>query len=640
MFEFFRRYNKIVLALLFLLIIPSFVLFGVERYTHGGSNGEEVATVDGQPITRPDWEAQHRRESDRIRAQMPSIDPSLLDSEAARYRTLEQMVRARVLATAAAKQNLSVSEQQLARVFSQDTALASFRDANGKFDSERFSQSTGQSPQQYEASVRAQMSTQQVLLGVSGTAFTTQAQRDATIGAFFDQREIQVARLQAADFKSKVQVSDADVDAYYKAHSAAFQAPEELSIEYLVLDLDAVKRNIAVSDADLKSYYEQNKDRLGSKEERRASHILITLPPDASADQRAKARAKAEQILGELKKNPGEFAELARKESQDPGSAESGGQLDLVTRGAMVKPFEDALFALKTNGEISDVIETQFGYHIIKLDEIKPSTVPPLEEVRAKVEDEVRAQKATQEFAKAAETFTDLIYQQPDSLKPAADKLKLKIQTATDVTRSPAPGATGVLASRNFLTALFAPDTLERKHNTEAIDVGSNQLAAGRVAQYAPARTRPLAEVKDSIRELLVNERAAALAREEGLARLKAWQADTGATKFDAPVTVSRRDPGAQPAPVIEAALRVDPGKLPSLIGVDLAAAGYAVVRVNKEVPRPASSPDVATQERAQMTQSVAAAESAAYYDLLKDRLNAKILVAQPAALTGPQSVR
>ncbi|MBT2322567.1 SurA N-terminal domain-containing protein [Variovorax paradoxus] len=629
MFDSFRKYNKVIMVLLFLLIIPSFVLFGVDRY-QGGGQGEKVARVAGADITRPEWDAQHRNEVDRIRQQAPNIEPGLLDSDAARYTTLERMVRDRVLAAAASKSNMTVSEERLSRLFAEDTGLASFRTADGKFDRERFMRATGRTPEQYEASVRADLATQQVLLGVSGTAFATPAQAAATLNAFYDRREVQVARFNPGEFASKVSVSDADLEAYYKQHVAQFQMPEQASIEFLVLDLEAAKKNIAINEADLRSYYDQNAARFGTKEERRASHILISAPASAPAAEREKARAKAQQLLAEAKKAPNTFAELARKNSQDPGSAEKGGDLDFVTRGAMVKPFEDAMFALK-KGELSDIVETEFGYHIIQLNDIKPAVVQSFEQARAAIENEVRGQQATQEFAKAAESFTDIVYQQPDSLKPAAEKLKLTIQTASNVGRTPAPGAAGALANRNFLNALFAADSLERKHNTAATEIGPNQLASGRVTQYAPARALPFEEVKDKVRAQLVSERAAALAKAEGEAKLAAWQATPANASVGAPVTVSRLETQSQPAPIIESALRADPAKLPSLVGVDLGAQGYAIVRTNKTVPRTPPAPEAAQQEIAQFAQAAAAAESAAYYDLLKSKFKAEILVPKPS---------
>ncbi|RSZ34363.1 MULTISPECIES: SurA N-terminal domain-containing protein [unclassified Variovorax] len=638
MFDTFRKYNKVVMIFLFLLIIPSFVFFGVERY-QGFGRDEKVARIEGHDITKPEWDQQHRIETDRIRQQSPNVDPTLLESDALRYATLERMLRDRVLAAAAAKANMTVSEDRLSRTFAQDPGLASFRTPDGKFDRETFQRVTGRTPEQYEASVRSDMATQQVLLGISNSAFTPPALAATTVNAFYDTREIQVARFSPESFASKVTVSDADIETYYKDHTAQFQAPEQASIEYLVLDLDAAKKNVVVNEADLKTYYEQNASRFGTKEERRASHILITAPSSMSAADREKAKAKAEQLLADVKKAPNTFAEVARKNSQDPGSAEKGGDLDFVTKGAMVKPFEDAMFALK-KGEISNVVETEFGYHIIHLTDVKPAVVPPFEQVRATIENEMRSQQATQEFAKAAETFTDAVYQSPESLKPAAEKLKLTIKTADNVARTAAPGATGPLASRNFLNALFAADSLERKQNTEAIEVGPSQLASGRVTKYTPAHPVPLADVKDKIRAQLVAERAAVLAKTEGEAKLAAWTAKADGATFGAPVTVSRRDVQSQPLPVIDAALRADPSKLPVLVGVDLGAQGYTVVRVTKVVPRTPPPAELAKQEQMQVGQSVAAAEDAAYYNMLKDRFKAEILVPKPADTLPPAASR
>ncbi|SFO78283.1 peptidyl-prolyl cis-trans isomerase D [Variovorax sp. OK605] len=630
MFDFFRKYNKIVMIFLFLLIIPSFVLFGVERY-QGSGGDEKVARIQGHDITRPEWDQQHRVETDRIRQQSPNVDPTVLDSDALRYATLERMVRDRVLAAAAAKTNMTVSEDRLARMFAQDPGLAAFRTPDGKFDRDAFMRVTGRTPEQYEASVRSDMTTQQVLLGVSGTAFTPPALASTTINAFYDSREIQVARFAPDSFASKVAVSDADIESYYKDHMAQFQAPERADIDYLVLDIEAAKKNIVLSDADLQTYYKDNTARFGTKEERRASHILINAPASMPAADREKAKAKAEQLLAEVKKAPNTFAEVARKNSDDDLTAKNGGQFDMGPKGSLVaKPLDDAVFALK-KGEISSLIETEFGFHIVQLNDIKPAQVTPFEQVRATIENEARAQQATQEFAKAAEVFTDAVYQSPDSLKPAAEKLKLTIQTAKNVARTAAPGAAGALASRNFLSALFAPDSLERKQNTEAIEVGSSQLAAGRVTQYTPAHAVPLADVKDKIRAQLVTERAAVLAKTEGEAKLAAWTAKADGATFGAPVTVSRREAQSQPLPVIDAALRADASKLPALVGVDLGAQGYVVVRVTKVVPRTPPAPELAKQEQAQVGQSIAAAEDAAYYNLLKERFKAEILVPKPA---------
>jgi peptidyl-prolyl cis-trans isomerase D len=213
-----------------------------------------------------------------------------------------------------------------------------------------------------------------------------------------------------------------------------------------------------------------------------------------------------------------------------------------------------------------------------------------------------------------------------------ADKLKLEIRTAQGVTRTPAPGATGPLANPRFLEALFAPDAVERKRNTEAVEISPNQMVSGRIVQYAPVRARPFEEVKDQVRERVVATRAAELARKEGEAKLAAWKANPAAAELPAAMPLSRQDQGKQPRPLIEAALRTDPAKLPALVGVDLGPDGYAVVRVNKLLPRDTVAPQQAQQELQQYNRAWGTAEAMAYYDALKSRFKTQINVPRPAS--------
>jgi peptidyl-prolyl cis-trans isomerase D len=542
-------------------------------------------------------------------------------------------VRDRVLAAAAAKSKLVTSDQRLARELQQNELIASLRGPDGKLDMARYRQlvsSQGMTPEMFEASVRADLSARQVLGGVGGTSLAMPGQANLSLNAFFEMREVQVARFAASDYAGRVKPTDAELEAYYKANAALFQAPEQAGIEYMVLDLDTIKKGMTVNEQDLKTYYEQNAGRLSGREERRASHILVAVPKGAPEPEREKAKARAEELLAAVRKSPGTFAEVARKNSQDPGSAANGGDLDFFGRGAMTKPFEDATFALK-KGELSGLVETEFGYHIIMVTDIKAPKQRSFEDMRPELEADLKKQQAQRKYAEAADTFSNGVYEQADSLKPVADRLKLEIRTASNVTRTPIPGASGALANPTVLTALFSPDSTQKKRNTEAVEIAPTTLVAGRVTQYTPARTLPLAEVKERVRERLVAARAAELAKKEGMEKLAAWKANPAGAGLPAAIAVSRQETQKQPQAVVEAALRADPAALPVLAGVDLGDQGYAVVKVNKVLPREAPPEDVARQERQQYAQWWASAENLAYYNLLKDRFKVEFQVRGPS---------
>ena len=639
MFDFIRKHTKITMGLLFLLIVPSFVLFGLDGYSQSQDKSPTVAKVDGQAILQTEWDKAHQREVDRIKASMPSMDAKLLDSPEAKYATLERLVRERVLAAASVKSNLGASDQKLARDLQENAEIAALRKPDGSLDMERYRQllaSQGMTPEIFEASVRADLSIRQVLAGVTGSGFTSQASADTALNAYFEKREVQIKRFSVADYAAKLNPTDADLEQFYQANAKLFQAPEQANIEYVLFDVESLKKSIVVAPADLKAYYDQNAQRLGAKEERRASHILITAAKTAPEADRLKAKSKADELAALVKKSPATFADIARKNSQDPGSAPAGGDLDFFAREAMVKPFSDAAFAMK-KGDVSDVVESEFGYHIIKLTDIKEARQRSFDEMKPELEADVKKQQAQKKFTESAEGFTNAVYEQADSLKPTADRLKLEVKTATGVTRKAAQGVTGPLANAKFLNAIFAPDTIEKKRNTEAVEIGSNQLVSGRITQYTPARTLPLVEVKDLVRQRWLAQRGAEEARKDGIAKLAAWKGDPTTAAMQETLAVSRDQTQKQLPQVVDAALRADAAALPALVGIDLGAQGYAIVKVLKVLPREASLEAAAKLERAQYTKFWTSAESLAYYSVLKDRFKAEIKVAKPARAKADQ---
>ncbi len=630
MFDFVRKHTRIMQFLLFLLIFPSFVLFGLEGYNSFREGGATVATVDGQGITQGEWDAAHRSQVERMRSSMPNVDVKLFDTPEAKFSTLERLVRDRLLQVAASKLHLGASDARLAAELQQNPTIAALRRADGTLDMERYRQllaTQGMSPESFEAQVRGDLASRQVMSGVGVTSFSSAALADVTLNAFYEQRQVQVARFTPADFVGQINPSAEELESYYKANADKFQSAERADIEYVVLNLAAVQKDIVVPESELKAYFEQNAARLAGLEERRASHILINADKAAPAADRDAARAKAQALLAEVQKSPAQFAELARKNSQDTGSAAKGGDLDFFGRGAMVKAFEDAAFALK-KGETSGVVETEFGFHIIRLTDIKQPEQKSFESQRAKLEQEVRAQLAQRKFAEAAEQFTNLVYEQSDSLKPAAERLKLDVQNAKNLGREPVAGNTAA-NNPKLLAAVFSQDSIEKKRNTEAVELAPNVLAAARIISYNPARTLPLEEVKARVREQVVAQQSTERARSEGAAKLAEWKASPDAAKLSAAIVVSRESKQAQPTALVEAALRASTQALPAWVGVDLGASGYAVLKVEKVLPRDAANAEGLARERDQYAQWWASAEGLAYYKLLKEKFKAEIKIAR-----------
>ncbi|HEX6708053.1 MAG TPA: SurA N-terminal domain-containing protein [Albitalea sp.] len=624
MFDFVRTHTRLFQFILVLLVFPSFVFFGIQgysRFTEGSRNA--VAKVAGHDITQAEWDAAHRDQIERIRRQAPNVDARLFDTPQMRQQTLELLIRDRVMLAAADKLHLTTTDERLTRLFRTDPQFAPLRNPDGTPNKE-FLGAQGMSSEMFAQRLRQDITLRQVMQGVNGTVFAPAAAASSALDALFQQREAQVQRFDAKDYLAKVTPTDADIDKYYKdpANAAQFQAPEQANIEYVVLDLEALKKTVTVPEDDLKAYYKANEARYATPEERRASHILIKADKEAPAAEKAKAKARAEALLAELKKNPAAFADLAKKNSQDPGSAERGGDLDYFGRGAMTGPFDAAVFSMKP-GQMSGVIETDFGYHIIQVTGERGGSKKAYEEVRPEIEAEVRKQLAQKKFSEVAVDFGNLVYEQADSLKPAADRFKLEVKTAQGLTRTPAPG-TGPLANAKLLEALFSSDNIRNKRNTDAVETAPNQLVSARVVQYTPARTLPLAEVKDKVRASVAAQQAAALAKKEGEDKLAVLKKEPQTALAGEAQVVSRASTRNLPGPVVDAILRADTGKLPAAAGVDLGSAGFAVVRVVKVLGRDPVAAD-AVRAQAQYAQAWGDAEAQAYYNALKDRLKVDV---------------
>jgi peptidyl-prolyl cis-trans isomerase D len=626
MLEFIRTHRRLMQFLLLLIIFPSFAFFGLESYTRMSDREPPVAKVAGQEISQREWDAAHARQLERFKQMFgDQVNPAMFDTPDAKMGTLENLVAEKALSKIAIDSHLTVSDEAIRKTLLEIQGLT---DADGKFNKDRYKQllaAQGLTPERFEANLRHDLAVQQMKLAIQATAFAPKAVAQRISSLNQQKREVQEVSFTAQEFKPQVKVTDAMVQEFYDKNATQFQVPETVKAEYVVLAAPVVEAQITVTDDDIRKFYEKNISRYKTDEQRRASHILVKAAKDAPAAEKAAAKAKAEKLLAMVRKSPNDFAKVAKENSDDPGSAERGGDLDFFGKGMMVKPFEDAAYKLK-EGEISDIVESDFGFHIIRLTGIKPAATRALADVKSNIDDEIRRSEAGKKFAAMVETFSNMVYEQPDSLKPVAEKLGLKIETAAALTREPnsALPKTAAFNQPKFLAALFSKEAIKDKQNTEAVEVGSGIYIAGHVIEHKPVTKIPLAEVRTLIEDRVATVEAEKLAQAAGEKKLADLNGG-GNADFGPAKSVSRTNFNGVAGPAVAAVMKASVAKLPAYVGVPVAGKGYSIYRINSVDNKPADE-EMVKSEKQQVEEFLAAQEMAGYLGVIKKRAKAEIL--------------
>ena len=627
MFDFVRKHNKLFQVILVLLILPSFIFLGVQSSDSLGG-GDVVAKVGSQKITQVELDNAVRTMADRMRSQQPDTDAAVFDTPEFKQQALDALIHDYTLNAAAYDQRVRASDSRLQRIFATAPDFAPFRNADGTINAQLL-EAQGISSAQFAERLRQQITVSQVVGGVENTGTVSKVANRLAVEALFQVREVQWRKFEPKSYAAQLNPTPEQLRKFFNEPemASAFREPEHADVEYVVLDLDALKSRVSVSEDDLRKSYEQNLKNYTQPEERRASHILIKAEKSAPAADRQAAKAKAEKLLAEVRKNPGQFAELARKNSEDPGSAANGGDLEFFGRGNMTKPFEDAVFALK-KGQISDVVESDFGYHIIEVTDLRGGQAQPFEAVRAQIEDDARKQLAQRLYADSADKFTNIVYEQSDSLKPVAQELKLTVQSASNVLRNPGAKDQGVLGNTRLLQALFDPANRSKARNTEAIEAGPNKLVSARIVKYYPDAKPPFEQVEAKVRERWITREAVRAARLDAEQKLAAGKQAPDKADMPAAVQMSRRLVFSQPPAVLDAALRMPEKQLPAWQVVDLGDEGFALIKVNKVLPLQIV-PEEEKATQAQFTNYWAKAEAQAYLKALQREYKTKVLKPQ-----------
>lgn len=606
MFDLVTKYKRVIQVFLGLIAI-TFATWGIESYTRFRASRDTVATVNGMEISQREFAAEQRRVFGG------AVDPAVLEAPEARRLVLESLISQRLIAAELGRAHMLMSREA---VIDAITGAPEFQE-DGRFSAAKYSAylaSQGISDQGNVAELQSKLPLLRFAGSIAQTAIAPRsvAVRLAAIEA--QKREVSEARISEQQFLPQVKIEEAQLKAHYDANPADYRTPERVRAEYLVLSAAALAREDPPTEAEVRAAYEARAAQFRVEESRRASHILV------------KTKEEAQKILEELKKSPARFAELAKKHSQDPGSSEKGGDLGWFGRGMMVKPFEEAVFRLGQD-EIQSV-ESEFGFHVVRVTGIQAGKARPYEEVRKELADELARQKGQRKFAEAAENFTNLVYEQSESLKPAAERFKLQAQQTGWIAKS-ARQELGALDNPKLLSALFSVDAIQNRRNTDAIEVAPSTLVAARVLEHQPAAQRSFEDVKGEIAGELRRREASALALKDGQARLdKLRKGEDAGVKWSVPRLVSRRDAQGLPSSILRQVVAADASKLPAYVGVPIPDGGYVLLRISKVIDQPVKEDD--PQVTARIAQLYGEAQYEALVESLRSRADIEV---NPASL-------
>ena len=632
MLEAIREHSKGWLAKLILaLITVPFALWGIDSYLHQAGSNVTVAKVGGQSITMQEYSNALQTLRSQLQAE-GKVDPATLEDPKLKQSVLDKLIITHLLNAEVNRAKFILSDEQLAKYITQ---LPEFQQ-DGHFSQEVYDKLLAQnrlSPSQFEARIRGQLLTQEVREGIAGLAYLPNGVAEQALKVENQQREVSVAEIKTKDFVAQTKVTPEEVKAYYDKNHDKFRMPEQVKLEFVLMSANTLIPGMQVNDDEMKKFYAENASKFQGDEQRRASHILISFGVSATAQAKQEARKKAEEVLAEVRKNPKNFEALAKKYSQDPGSAEKGGDLGVFGRGAMVKPFEDAVFSMSP-GAVSDLVESEFGYHIIKLTEIK-GQAQTYDDVKPQIRAELMYQKSLSKFSEQAENFSNMVYEQSSSLQPAAKAFGLQVQTTGWMSHE--EGAKFFKNDR-LMNLVFTNEVLKERRNTEAIEVTANSLLSARVVDYKPAAPRTFSEVSAGIEDYLKQELAAKLAIQKGesdLAILRQAK-EVPALEWIPSVMADRKNAQGLTDLVMTEAFKMDAGKLPAYSGVANSNKGYLLVKVSKvESVLPAEDSDKQAK-KIELQSALSLEYVSAYIKSLKEKakitVNQQLLSGEPAS--------
>ncbi|MFV3353551.1 peptidylprolyl isomerase [Aeromonas veronii] len=488
------------------LIILSFALAGVGSYLNGPAR-TAPATVNGTEISAAALENAYRNERARMESQMGEAFSQLAANpdymKQFRRGVLDRLIDQALLDSKARELGLRISDEQIKQAI---VAMPEFAE-NGKFNNDRYLQlirRAGMTPEMFRDSLRQDMVRQQLMSALLGTEFSLKGEAEQLDKLYNQTRDLRLVRLAAANYMADVQVSDNELEQYYKTNGARFMNDEQVKVDYLLLDAANLAKDIKVTEQDAQDYYDQHQDLFQRAERRHVAHILIPFGKDEKA-----AEQKAEAVLAKAKAGD-DFAALAKADSSDTFSAKKGGELDWFEKGVMDPAFEKAAFALNKAGDLSGVVKSPFGFHIIKLLGVEAAKTKPFADVKEETITRLQADKAKEKFFAEQQKMADNSFENPDSLDLTADAMGMKVQSSDFFTQATAPAP---LNDPKVLSVAFSEQLRDDNTNSDVIELADGKALVLHITGHKPKAVKPLAEVKEQVIAAIKHDKASEVAR-------------------------------------------------------------------------------------------------------------------------------
>jgi peptidyl-prolyl cis-trans isomerase D len=626
-----RATGWIAYGIIGFLVIP-FAFWGIDQYQGGGRIN--VAEVNGNDITLQEFQRAYQEQQARLSSLLGGqLDPALLDENRLKRTTLNQLVDERLMSVVAMEEGYRVGDRQLGSIVRE---LQAFR-TDGRFDNERYEQllrRQGLTPPEFEERMRVDLSTQQMQTGVQSTFAVTREELDELIKLVDQSRELGYLRFSLEAFAADLTIDEAGLEAWYAENKDRFRAPERAKVLYVELDAEQMAKEMPVRDEELAAYYEDQKSRYTRDEERRASHVLAQVGADAGAEEVAAARSRIEEMLAELRAGSLSFDEAMAQAADDPQGMLEAGDLGVVAPGMMDPAIEKALFELGQPGEVTELVRSEFGFHLIRLDDVEEGSQVPLAEVEDELRAELQRQRAESEFFELADELANVAYENPGSLDPVSEAIGVAVVESDWITPL---GGDGIAAEPAFRAVVFSEEVLKEGVNSEPVELSATRLVVLRLLDHEQARVRDLAEVRDEVEQMFRTEKARAeivAAAGESLDAAKAGQALAGMAEGDrvqwvAPVSVTRQE-GSAPLAVIGEGFRLPrprAGGDPSYGSVELESGDQAVIElVSVQDGDPASvSDETRVRLTAQLRQRYGAEQWQSSVSSLRSRNDIKL---------------